>query len=262
MAMFVGTGGVPNPIIALLAFLSKGAIAVGIYVLNDLTDSETDTINNVNRPIQKQIVSRNEAKVFVTSLISFALLSSLFIDSTMFILYLCYLALGIAYSLPRFGLKQNVPIKSLTVGLGAFLTALSGGAAVGTLSSQIIFFSFLAFALVFIIATVADMQDIEGDSRAGVRSLPVILGPKKTVEVLLGTIVGVLVMLIVMHHGLGFNPYLTLPVGIYACYLGIRYLWRLLQSPSDIADCLVARKKLRSVYVLIQLALVLGAFNL
>ncbi|MCH8022927.1 MAG: UbiA prenyltransferase family protein, partial [Thaumarchaeota archaeon] len=107
-----------------------------------------------------------------------------------------------------------------------------------------------------------DMEDIEGDASAGIRSLPVILGPKRTAEVLLGTIVGVAIMISFLHSGLGFNPWLTLPVGLYACWLGIRYLWRLLQSPSSIADCLMARKKLRAVYMLIQFALVLGAFNL
>ncbi len=261
MAMFVGNGGFPDPFLTLVAFLSKAALAFAIYILNDLTDSETDTVNNINRPIQKQIVSRNEAKIFVSSLIIFGLISSLFIDLTMFILHLGYLVLGVAYSLPRFGLKQNVPIKSLTVGFGAFLTGLSGGAAVGIISPQVIFFSFFAFVLVFILATVGDMEDIEGDASAGVRSLPVILGPKRTAEVLLGTIVGVAIMLSLLHNGLGFNPLLTLPVGLFACWLGIRYLWKLLQSPSSIADCLITRKKLRLVYMMLQFALVLGAFN-
>lgn len=237
-------------------FLAGLALGLSIYVFNDLTDCDTDTINKIGRPIQAKLVTRRGARLFVLFLSAFALSTSLLINSTMFMLFLSALILGVAYSWPKLGLKKKIPFKTLMVGSGALLASLSGGAAVGEISGRVVFASALAFAVIFMLSTITDLLDIEGDRLTGVKSVPVILGVRPTVRIILAIPMAIGVALMLSRE-VGFGV-ITVSLGMAACVLAAYSVWPLNADPTSPNACNYARRRIRLVHILLQTSLVLG----
>ncbi len=256
MSMFIASKQPPSPMIVAPGFLAGLALGLSIYVFNDLTDCDTDTINKIVRPIQAKLVTRRGARLLVLFLSAFALSISLLINSTMFMLFLAALILGVAYSWPKLGLKKKIPFKTLMVGSGALLASLSGGAAVGEISGRVVFASALAFAVIFMLSTITDLLDIEGDRLTGVKSVPVILGVRPTVRIILAIPMAIGVAL-TLSREVGFGV-ITVSLGMAACVLAAYSVWPLNADPTSPNACNYARRRIRLVHILLQSSLVLG----
>ncbi len=207
-----------DPVAAAILML----IVFAVYNLNRKTDEDEDAINHTERyAFTKEYegtLFRSAIGAYVIALCLSALqgLDSLFITTIPLIA-------GIVYSVPlfpaRFGFRRlkEVPLmKSLVVAFSwaippALLpvchACLPGGAATGIAG---IFF----FFLVFINTVVFDIRDVEGDLASGVKTLPTILGSRRTLILLtaMNAVVGVALML---AGGLlpGLHPVLLLAAG-------------------------------------------------
>ena len=164
-------------------------VTAGTYVLNDLVDADLDRANGKKRPIPSGQVSAVQARMFVLLTFGTALsltaatlsLVSLFIVTTM-------LAIGIAYSAPRIALMKRFVIKTVSIAVFYMLCALLGLTSPynldQALTSPIVVSNvLLTLALmVFISSTLNDMGDVEGDKKAGRRTIPIVLGSSNTIK--------------------------------------------------------------------------------
>ena len=160
-------------ITALIVVVSYNAAANAI---NDYFDLETDKINRPNRPLVTGEVQLKTA-LYLSIL--------LFVVGTLFALTLPNTAafIAIAIALPTM-IFYSTWFKGLSL-VGNFiiamilgLTFLFAGAALGNMSTMIIP-ALLAFGLTITRELIKDISDVEGDSKARLKTFPIVVGIKK-----------------------------------------------------------------------------------
>lgn len=161
--------------------------------LNDYLDVDADRINHPNRPLSTGIVQRKTALILSVILSVFGSVTALFLPMQATVLAIVVtLPLMIVYNikLKKLPLVGNVVIACI---LG--LTFLFAGAAFGNMQPMIIP-AMLAFGLTLLRELVKDIEDIEGDTRSGLKTYPVIFGLENAEKLVIGlsflTAIGVL----------------------------------------------------------------------
>jgi geranylgeranylglycerol-phosphate geranylgeranyltransferase len=182
------------PIITLL-------ISTGMYILNDLIDSDLDRANGKKRPIPSGIVSKRQAWAFVIILNGTAAgLSLITFNPVSIAIVAVMLTIGILYSARRVALENRFVIKTLSIALFYMLCALLGMtsgfgmnivmanplAAVRTVA--------LLGTMIFISSTLNDLGDVEGDRAASRRTIPIVIGEANTVKMAIVLSAGIAVM--------------------------------------------------------------------
>lgn len=176
---------VPLPAISLL-------IAVGMYILNDLVDADLDKANGKKRPIPSGLVSKRQAWIFILMTNGTALALALAsLNVVTMIIVAPMLAIGIMYSAPKIALMNRFIIKTMSISIFYVLCALLGitsgyGAdlAFGNPIMPIHAMTMLGI-MIFISSTLNDLGDVEGDRAAGRRTIPIVLGGKNTIRVMM-----------------------------------------------------------------------------
>ena len=169
----------------IVCMILSGPLMTGFtQTLNDFYDREIDAINEPYRPIPSGAISVPQVKAQIIILLTLGLLLSYGLDiwsNHEFPIMLC-LTLGGAfvsyiYSAPPLKLKKNGWLGNFA--LGASYIALpwwAGHALFGELNYMIIiltlFYSFSGLG----IAIINDFKSIEGDSKLGLNSMPVMFG--------------------------------------------------------------------------------------
>ncbi|MDD2777520.1 MAG: geranylgeranylglycerol-phosphate geranylgeranyltransferase [Methanocellales archaeon] len=163
-------------------------ITAGGNAVNDFYDARIDAINRPDRPIPSGRISPRNALLFSMSLFVIGTALSFFINPIcLFIASLSSLVL-IYYS---YTLKRKILWGNICIGYLVGSTFLFGGAAVGGLMATSVPF------LLAMLATVGreivkDMEDMEGDQKEGIITLPIAIGEKRSAAIasmfLLGTI--------------------------------------------------------------------------
>lgn len=176
----------PLPFITLM-------IAVGMYVLNDLVDADIDRVNSKNRPIPSGLVSKKQAWSFIIltngaavgmAIITFNLVSCILLVPMMLI--------GILYSLPKnTALMNRFLLKNIAIalfyalcGMLAF-TSSYGMSLVIDNPTVAIHTMAMSAIMIFVGSTINDLGDIKGDKASGRRTIPIVLGGKNTVRILI-----------------------------------------------------------------------------
>ncbi|ABR54880.1 UbiA prenyltransferase [Methanococcus vannielii SB] len=185
----------------ILAFLVVFFICGFGNSLNDIYDLKIDRINKPFRPIPSKRISLTDAKVFSYSIMIFGLIISLFN------IYCFLMAVLNAVVLQKYAkiYKKNKIIGNMLV---AYLTGsvfIFGGIAVGNVNVSLYLFSCAMFSM-WAREIIKDYEDIEGDLKEKVSSLPIKYG-EKSIYISLG--------LLLIAIGLSFLPYLTGIFGIY-----------------------------------------------
>jgi len=160
----------------ILAGISAALTAGAGNVINDVVDLEPDKINHPGRSLPSGKITSSEAVIEYTLLTTIALLLSAFINIIALVIVSVTWVLLFFYS---YKLKRVPLAGNLTV---AFLTGLAfiyGGVAVNNIQSAFIP-AFFAFMINLIRELIKDMQDVEGDSQLGIKTLPQKLGFEKT----------------------------------------------------------------------------------
>jgi 4-hydroxybenzoate polyprenyltransferase len=191
-------------------------ITFAVYSLNIVTDSKEDSINRAQTHPKK-------AKFYlVLSIVS--MIASLAIgirDSlSAFSVLIIPLLIGLVYSIkisksfPR--LKEIVGVKSIVVALswgvtGAFLPATMYSIPVYKVASVF----FYVFAQILVNTIIFDALDVKGDHASGIKTVPLVLGIKKTRALLLGINVSFVAWLLYCLFSGAFLEYIvTLAFGV------------------------------------------------
>ena len=160
----------------ILAGISAALIAGAGNVINDVIDLSSDKINHPKRPLPSGKITSPEAVIEYTLLTTVALLLSAFINIIALVIVSVTWVLLFFYS---YRLKRIPLIGNLTVSFLTGLAFIYGGVAVNNAQSAIIP-AFFAFMINLIRELIKDMQDVEGDSQLGIKTLPQKLGFGKT----------------------------------------------------------------------------------
>jgi len=173
-------------------------IAAGGYIINDIYDITAD---NINRPSSKIVGSNINAKnarllyyIFTFSGIGLGFVLSVMIGKPLYILYFVVIALGL-YVYSRF--LKTVPL------VGNILVSIIVGASIlivgifellpqldtANSQNQMISFNILrdisifGFMINFLREIVKDIEDIQGDHAARYKTIPIVLGTKRTAQI-------------------------------------------------------------------------------
>lgn len=168
---------------ALAAAMSAGAG----NVINDIFDVETDRINRPERPLPSGLLRRGEARVFYCLINLLALISALFVSMPVLLIVIASQVLIFLYSfrLKSVPLAGNVSVAFLTA-----LTVIFGAIAAGGSLGAAIIPAVFAFFINLIREIVKDIEDMEGDRRNGVLTLPIKYGVRsaKALSLVLGAV--------------------------------------------------------------------------
>lgn len=182
------------PLQAHWLFIVAGIILAGPMVcatsqaVNDWFDRHVDAINEPNRPIPSGRVPGRWGLYIAIIWTLLSLLLAAVLGPVVLVATVIGLALAWAYSAPPFRLKRNgwwgnsavaISYEGLAwvTGAAVMLTAALGTA--GMPGWPILLIAFLYSAGAHGIMTLNDFKSIEGDTRMGLGSLPVRLGPEK-----------------------------------------------------------------------------------
>mgnify|MGYP000262275068 CR=1 FL=1 len=162
----------------LRAALSASLILAGGNSLNDLCDVEEDRRNKPRRPLPSGQVSPRVAGVWAGLLFASGLAVALPLGLRAFCLALLAVGLLVLYDLrlKRLPLVGNVAVASL-----GGLAFLYGGLVVGKAEGAVVP-AVLAFLFHLGRELVKDAEDVEGDRKAGARTLAAVYGPDVAVR--------------------------------------------------------------------------------
>lgn len=151
-----------------------------IYLLNGVTDVVEDRVNASSRPVARGLLGPREATATVGVLVALGLAITLATGHPTWWTLPLLLGLGWAYSAPPLSLKRW-PLGLVAVATPAALLTYHAGFVAGGgrgLADEPALLAFSAIMALWmtIVGQAKDLSDVEGDRRAGRRSLPVVLG--------------------------------------------------------------------------------------
>ncbi|MGA2933729.1 MAG: UbiA family prenyltransferase [Methanomicrobiales archaeon] len=184
-------------------------VVFSIYNLNNKTDTGEDSVNRHDRSI---FIEHHGRTLFIAAIMAIVLatsFSALYNPLTLFITLLPFL-LGILYSarwlpsrFPYRRLKEVPLIKNIIVCFSwSFLPSLLPVYMKGSVPDArtaivfLLYFSWCSMA-----STLPDIRDRLGDAQAGVKTIPVILGDQKTINLLFwNNLIFSLIILDISYH--------------------------------------------------------------
>lgn len=181
----------------LLVFATVCIAAAG-YIINDIEDLIADKINKPNRVIVGKFISEKNANNLFLGLnfigvVSGFVLAQFIERPSFFVLFIIASALLYMYAtfLKKITLVGNIVV-ALLVGLSFFLVGIFELIPVMTYENkayQIFFldlirdYSIFAFMINLVRELVKDLEDVDGDYKIGVQSLPIVIGRDKATKV-------------------------------------------------------------------------------
>jgi len=192
--------GLPSPERFMAVFSAFLFATASIFILNQYVDREEDRRNTLksNLPIASGEIAPRAAIILSISLIVSCLLLVSIVATSLTMLFLLYLALWTAYSVPPFRLKSVPTVDFITSGIGAgFLPFLIG---VGTSSQSNVSISLILISAIPLMLAHSSghilqaLGDYEADRENGVQTIVVKYGRKKSIAImgLLSLITGLL----------------------------------------------------------------------
>lgn len=179
-----------------LLVLATVLIAAGGYVINDIFDQETDEVNKPEKAIIGKHLSESIAYTIYSSLTitgvacGFALANSVSHPNfaVLFVL-IATLLYFYASSLKKIAVVGNIVVAALlafsVIIIGIFdiipNTFDINRAQMGLAFSILFDYAKFAFMINLVREIIKDIEDINGDNSQGIRTLPIIIGTKKTV---------------------------------------------------------------------------------
>ena len=202
-------------------------VIYSVYSLNKVTDREEDAIN---MPARYTFVHGNERFLLILAIAAYIAALLLGLVESPFaagILLVPFLS-GIVYStnslsiigIPR--LKDIFLVKSLIVAFSLAVCAAFLPALYMHSSAKLCFIFPFFFSKVFINTVLFDVRDVEGDTVNYVKTIPVVIGIKRTRQILL-LIQSLLVVLFVLFSDLFREYYVLLIASMVYGYLYILY---------------------------------------
>jgi len=179
---------IQNYLLAIIAFVCAAMFSI---CQNDIQDEAIDAISNKNRPLITKELSKNDLEIASKIFLTFALLSAY--ASSLYILFFACLVLFIyfIYSNPPLRLKRFVLLNSSLVSL-VCVSVILGGFFLISPNKAITAFPFGLIVTIFIfhaiVSNFKDIKDFEGDRAAQIKTIPTLLGLKKSKKLIAGVI--------------------------------------------------------------------------
>lgn len=160
----------------LLAIVTVFFMFSGGNIINDFFDIQTDKVNKPNRPLVS--IKYNLKLIFILSIVFLVagVIVSAFISKTGFVITLLSSILLFLYSLSfkRLPFIGNLVVSILTAVLFIF------GAEAGGDYTKGIFPAIFSFLMNFGREILKDIEDVDGDEYAGMKTLPIMIGKTKS----------------------------------------------------------------------------------
>ena len=239
---------------------------MAIYLYNDLKDFEDDLLSkkfcnsiSLSKPLCQGKTSLR--RIYQFSLLNgiLGLITAYFVNIQVFVLMAVFIVLGYLYSTEPFKFKKKFLMKQVTVAIGGLISCILGGFASGIITPSLIFFSGMSFFMFFGVNPIIDLRDMEGDRVVGVKSFPIIWGPKFTVRLAIATLTASMIANIIGYYQFGFS--FVLP-SLGAIVLGatIFVIHPLLNNWEDLTSLnKIIIKKMYPLFMVIQLCYLVGS---
>jgi 4-hydroxybenzoate polyprenyltransferase len=244
-----------------LAPLSTFLISLSVYLLNDVFDLGADSINAPNRPLVTQTVTRNQALGMVFLLSGLGAAIGFILGPMAFLITFLEILLGILYSVKPFNFKDRYIVKTLSIGAGGVLANLFGGIASGVVNLDLLFCSALFVVFIFSTSPLNDLGDYVGDKSQNRKTIPIVIGAKKTIKLSILTSVAPPVSALILFEILSFNPLSIVLLSVTALW-ALRLLLPLERTEVDLETVRANQKKMVYLHFLLQAALVIGSLPL
>jgi 4-hydroxybenzoate polyprenyltransferase len=176
-----------NIVSSALLLIATFFLAMSVYNLNKVSDLEEDVIN---QPERARFIKKNRDYIVFACLesVNIAVVLAFFANPAAIIVILFPFYVGVFYSMGvrRLRLKNFLVLKNIMIAMAVTVGAVLLPLAVHVNFPLILLLiAYWIFLKVFIDSVVLDVRDIEGDRKAGVRTIPVSLGRNKTRNLLL-----------------------------------------------------------------------------
>lgn len=165
-----------------LIFTSASIVFAGLFSLitNNLIDYDIDKISNTSRPsVSKSIPTGHYMKLAWIAFIM-AIIYSLAVSFTTMFLILLSIAVYYFYSMPPLRLKRVLFFSKMLIALNSLVLLIAGFLFMGgklQVPMELMLFILIGFTAVI---NFIDIKDFEGDKQAGIKTLPTIMGLKKS----------------------------------------------------------------------------------
>ncbi|MFA5098815.1 MAG: UbiA family prenyltransferase [Candidatus Paceibacterota bacterium] len=177
-----------NPIGSLFDFTSLACLFLCLIFSwafsvweNDEADLETDKISNSDRPLIRGSFTNEEWRN-LKYLFLFLALSSAFLGGFyLFTFTVLFLIVYHLYSAPPLRLKRFLGASSFITAINGLIAVLMGFfmvAGTENLRNFPVKYALGIFLIIFLLAEIKNLKDIEGDAKEGVKTLPAFFGPK------------------------------------------------------------------------------------
>ncbi|MDH4090480.1 MAG: geranylgeranylglycerol-phosphate geranylgeranyltransferase [Cyclobacteriaceae bacterium] len=215
-AFLIGKQSIYDFRLLLLSIATVAIVAAG-YIINDYYDVKIDYINKPDRVVIGKDITRRYAILFHVLLSALGILIGFYLSWAIATINLLSVFLLWLYS--NF-LKRLPFIGNLTV---AFLTGSAiyvVDALYRTHSSLVIIYAIFAFFMTLVREIIKDMEDLRGDNTFGCKTLPIVLGIRKTKLIIYLLIAAFSVVVVVLDQLME-----VLPFRYSLLFLFIPLLW-------------------------------------
>jgi 4-hydroxybenzoate polyprenyltransferase len=180
LGILVSAQGSGLTILQVLHVLPITIVTTGLYILNDVFDIEIDRISHSDRALPRGDVSERAAIIAGSSLIVIGTAAAFYLDMLAGFLVGAIGLFGVLYSVPPFRLRKFPVVPSVIIGFFVFLAFLAGYSYFKENIPSVIFLGVMLLWAMFVgCSSAKDLGDVEGDQKAGVSTLPTMLGFEK-----------------------------------------------------------------------------------
>ncbi|MGQ9927468.1 MAG: UbiA family prenyltransferase [Chloroflexaceae bacterium] len=180
-----GTRFTLTPLTSLAALIVAVVVAFG-FVINDYADADIDRLTKPERPIPSGAVSRPHAAALARLLAGLTVVLILLVPTVLQAITILNLTLTSAYAL---ALKRTVLIGNATVALLNASILVFGALAAGGVATVVWMVAGMSFVYTLAQEVLYTVDDIDGDTRAGIITTAVYFGVEPALRLFRGLIV-------------------------------------------------------------------------
>ncbi len=202
-----------NPLHFFLLVFATLCIAAGGYIINDIYDLETDAVNKPNKVIVGKKTSENSANKLYILFTFIGVCLGFYLSHKvgrppffgLFVIIAASLYVYASY-LKQIAVAGNIIISILValslliVGIFELIPAMTiqNENVQSTMLEVLTDFAIFAFLINFIREIVKDIQDVDGDHKAGMQTLPILFGKARTSKVTM--VLTIITILIILYY--------------------------------------------------------------
>jgi len=182
------------PTSLILIFLSLSFAMFSLNIINNIIDIELDRINKPTRPLPSGKITVKSAKQFAAFCVVISFAFSYFVNFQAVLIIAAFHVISVLYSVPPFRLRRLVLADNIAGGTvyGLFPFLMLWTTTQGPLPWH---FFILFGGLVFAIASTKDFEDVKGEKKTGISTLPIKLGLRNA---MMFTILTILILVLMM----------------------------------------------------------------